>query len=125
MTALVIAPPKIMKTSITRSFELKKKCSMFQFENEKKKRVSDDVKFRKDFDEGSKMIPSSRGSVVIIGFKGEESQVIEFVQTEGSLRTKFKGGIVIKNGVSMTRYKWYKSLLFNNEYSSLKIQMVS
>jgi hypothetical protein len=124
MTTLVIAP-QLMKTSITRSFELKKKGSMVEVENEKKKKVSDDFKFRKDFDEGSKVIPASRGGLVVIGFKGEESQVIEFVKTEGSLRMKFKGGIVIKDGVSMTRYKWYKSLLFNNEYSSLKIQMVS
>jgi hypothetical protein len=123
MTTLVFEP-QIMKTSIMRSFELKKKGSMILVDNEKKKKVSDDAKFRRDFDEGSKMIPSSRGSVVVIGFKGEESQVIEFVQTEGSLRAKFKAGIVIKNGVSMTRYKWFKSLLFNNEYSSLKIQMV-
>jgi hypothetical protein len=124
MTTLVIAP-QLMKTSITRSFELKKKGSMVEVENEKKKKVSDDFKFRKDFDEGSKVIPASKGGLVVIGFKGEESQVIEFVKTEGSLRMKFKGGIVIKDGVSMTRYKWYKSLLFSNEYSSLKIQMVS
>jgi hypothetical protein len=82
------------------------------------------MKFRKDFNEFSKMIPNAPGKLIVIGFNGKESEIIDFVSSVGSLRGKFKESQVVKEGLNLSRYGWYKQLLYSNQFSKLKIQMV-
>jgi hypothetical protein len=61
------------------------------------------LQFRRDSEEFAKMIPNWKGKVVVIGYNGMDSKVIDLISSVGSLRTKFKGGLVEKNGESITR----------------------
>jgi hypothetical protein len=114
-----------LKSSISICFELKSRYKMAQNDCNEMKRMKDESKFRKDFDDFSKMIPNAKGKLIVVGYKGIDSEIIDFVCTVGSLRAMFKASLVKKDGVALSRYKWYKSLLYNNKYSKLKIQMVS
>ena len=124
MKAPMIEKP-VLKTSVGLHFEIKRRFKMNVNENGERKRVNDDLQFRRDFEEMAKMIPNWKGTLVVIGFNGNNSKIIELIQSEGSLRGKLKAGIVVKDGVSMSRYQWYKSMLYNEFYSSIKIQMIS
>lgn len=124
MTTPIFAS-QVLKTSVGLSFELKKRFKMIENGLGELERKDDELKFRKDFEEFAKMIPNWKGKVVVIGYVGKDSSVIDLVSSEGSLRTKFKGGLVEKNGESITRYKWYKSLLYSDVYSKIKVQMIS
>jgi hypothetical protein len=114
-----------LKASISICFELKSRYKMGQNEGNEMKRMKDESKFRKDFDDFSKMIPNAKGKLIVVGYKGSNSEIIDFVSSVGSLRAKFRTSLVEKDGDTLSRYKWYKSLLYNNKFSKLKIQMVS
>lgn len=116
---------KVLKTSVGLSFDLKKRFKMKDDGLGVVRRRDDELQFRRDFEEFAKMIPNWKGKVVVIGYNGMDSKVIDLISSEGSLRTKFKGGLVEKNGESVTRYKWYKSLLYSDVYSKIKVQMIS
>ncbi len=115
----------VLKTSISLSFDLKKRFKIVKNNTGKTLRKDDELRFRRDFEEIAKMIPNWKGTVVVIGYEGHNSKVIDVIVSESSLRRKFKEGLIKKNGEEITRYKWYKSLLLSNTYSKLKIQMVS
>lgn len=114
-----------LKTSISICFELKSRYKMIQNECNETRRMRDESKFRRDFDDFSKIIPNAKGKLIVVGYKGSDSKIIDFVSTVGSLRAKFKSSLVERDGATLSRYKWYKSLLYNNKFSKLKIQMVS
>jgi hypothetical protein len=113
-----------LKASIGICFELKSRYKMNVTADHELKRLHDEMKFRKDFNEFSKMIPNAPGKLIVIGFNGKESEIIDFVSSVGSLRGKFKESQVVKGGLSLSRYGWYKQLLYSNQFSKLKIQMV-
>lgn len=121
--------PKIvnlpLKASVGICFELKSRYKMVKMDDDSSRRENDETKFRKDFNEFSKMIPNAKGKLIVIGFKGKDSEIIDFVSSLGSLRSKMKESQVEKEGMCMSRYKWYKNLLYSNRFSKLKIQMVS
>jgi hypothetical protein len=113
------------KSSVGQWFELKSKYKLVNGGEGKRQRVNDEAGLRKDFEEFSKLIPNGKGSLIVIGFNDEESKIIELVSSDLSLKLKFKKESIVRGGESCTRYKWYKALLYSNEYSKLKIQMVS
>jgi hypothetical protein len=126
MTAqMIVAKPEVMKTSVGLSFMLKKRFKMMEDKTGGRIKEIDHKNFRLDFDEFSKLIHNGRGAVVIIGYNGNESIVIDVVKTVVGLRQKFKTSLITKDEVILSRYKWYKSLLYNNVYDSIKVQMVS
>lgn len=88
-------------------------------------RVVDDLRFRRVFEELAKTIPAGKGKLIVVGFNGDDSKIIDLVASGGNLRKEFKEGLLNKDGVEASRYKWYKALLYSKAYEKLKIQLVS
>jgi hypothetical protein len=126
MTAqMIVAKPEVIKTSVGLSFILKKRFKMVEDKTGGRIKEMDYQNFKQNFDEFSKMIPNGRGALVITGYNGNDSMVIDVVRTVVGLRQKFKTGLVTRDQMILSRYKWYKKLLYTNVYDSIKVQMAS
>lgn len=115
----------IEKTSLSRYFELKRRFKMSVNENGERRRVSDDLQYKRDFEEMIKMIPNGKAGLVVIAFFAGDSKIVEVVKSQSSLRSVFKSGIKVKDGESFNRYHYYKAMLWEGRCSYLKVQMIS
>ncbi len=115
----------IEKTSVSRYFEIKKRFKIKLNANGERKRENDDFQFRRDFEEMIKMIPNGQGGLVVIAYIEGDSKIVEVVKSQSSLRSSFKSGSKLKDGENLNRYHYYKSMLYDGIFSSIKVQMIS
>ncbi len=80
--------------------------------------------FKKQFDEMMQQIPDGPGCCVVIGYCGTESKIIDLIKTSDRLRKAIKGGTKLWGKTKISRYRWIQEQVKQNQYDSIKIQII-
>jgi hypothetical protein len=80
--------------------------------------------FRKAFEEMLNQIPDGPGSCIVIGYKKEESKIIDLVKNQSRLRKEVRSGTKLWNDKKLSRYRWIQEQVRLYQFESIKIQII-
>lgn len=86
--------------------------------------ASSNAEFRKMFEDMLTQIPDGPGSCIVIGYKDQDSQIIDLVKTTSRLRKAVRSGTKTWNDKSVSRYRWIQESAKTKGFDTIKIQII-
>lgn len=81
-------------------------------------------KFKKQFDDMLLQVPDGPGSCIVIGYKGDESKIIDLIKSPSRLRKAIRGGSKLWGDEKMSRYRWIQQQVRTHQFDTIKIQII-
>ncbi len=80
--------------------------------------------FRKAFEEMLNQIPDGPGSCIVIGYKKDESKIIDLVKNQPRLRKEVRSGTKLWNDKKLSRYRWIQEQAKAQSFDTITIQII-
>lgn len=80
--------------------------------------------FRKMFEDMLNQIPDGPGSCIVIGYKDQDSQIIDLVKNTTRLRKAVRSGTKTWNDKPISRYRWIQENAKTKGFDTIKIQII-
>lgn len=80
--------------------------------------------FRKSFEAMLNQIPDGPGSCIVIGYKNDESQIIDLIKNKVRLRKEVRSGMKLWEDKNISRYLWIQEQTKAREFDKISIQII-